>query len=163
MNNEDGFTLNSVAGRDPAQYPEQEAQAQPMRPTQWYGVFDGMGGEQCGEAVSRDVALTRACVSVGRSEDAHIFIESNLMSQYAPQGVFLFEAGAWSYVDLGSVNGTYVNGVLLTAQSGGQSARVPLHDGSVLDVDAAPCCWACACACTRARITPIAFRRAPRC
>ena len=85
----------------------------------------------------RDVALTRACVTVGRSEDAQIFIESNLMSRHGPQGAFLFEAGAWSYVDLGSVNGTYVDGVLLTAQSGGQSARVPLHDGSVLDVDAA--------------------------
>ena len=60
LNNEDSFTLNTVAGRDPAQYPEQEAQAQPTRHTQWYGVFDGMGGEQCGEAASRAAAATLA-------------------------------------------------------------------------------------------------------
>lgn len=60
LNNEDSFTLNTMAGRDPAQYPEQEAQAQPMRHTQWYGVFDGMGGEQCGEAASRAAAATLA-------------------------------------------------------------------------------------------------------
>lgn len=64
LNNEDSFTLNTVAGRDPAQYPEQEAQAQPMRHTQWYGVFDGMGGEQCGEAASR--AAAAALASRGR-------------------------------------------------------------------------------------------------
>ena len=91
---------------------------------------------QIGCELPYDVALTESRVTIGRGEDAMVKVASNLLSRHTLQGEFAYRDGGWTYQDLGSPNGTFVDGKLYWHQQGGDKVPVPLHDGSILDVDA---------------------------
>ena len=92
---------------------------------------------QIGSDMPYDVALNRARMTIGRGEDADIKINSNLLSRHALQGEIFWQEGHWCYRDLGSLNGTFVDGRLFWAQGGvGTLPAVPLQDGAILDIDA---------------------------
>ena len=92
---------------------------------------------QIGGDMPYDVPLSKQRVTIGRGEDADVVINSNLLSRHTLQGEFVWQDGHWCYRDLGSLNGTFVDGKLFWAQGGqGNLPQVPLQDGSILDIDA---------------------------
>lgn len=92
---------------------------------------------QIGGDLPYDVALDRPRMTIGRGDDADIKINSNLLSRHALQGELFWQEGHWCYRDLGSLNGTFVDGRLFWAQGGmGNLPAVPLQDGAILDIDA---------------------------
>lgn len=74
-----------------------------------------------GEGMGRDQAVGISCV-VGRDLGADFMVEDHLMSRRHLR-VFQ-EAGAWFVEDLGSTNGTRLNGTKV--------ARAPLRDGDAI-------------------------------
>lgn len=90
---------------------------------------------QLGDAKPYDVPLQKEYLTIGRGENVDIRIDSTLISRQAPQGVLSFDNGSWYYEDAGSVNGTFVNGILYWREHG-NLARVRLNDGDILDIDA---------------------------
>ena len=91
---------------------------------------------QIGSDMPYDVPLTSAEMTVGRGENADIRVDSNLLSRRALQGALTWQNGVWYYEDLDSPNGTVVDGVLCFTPESGRVGRVPLKDGSILDIDA---------------------------
>ena len=90
---------------------------------------------QLGNAKPYDVPLSKDRMTIGRGEHVDIDIESALISRQSPQGVLSFENGSWYYQDAGSVNGTFINGILYWRDHG-NLAKIMLNDGDVLDIDA---------------------------
>ena len=88
----------------------------------------GMPGLNSGEslAISIEPAAGSGAVTVGRSTENDVVIDDATLSRIhmrLEQG----EAGRWSALDLGSSNGTAVDGVAARGQP------VPLKDGSVIE------------------------------
>ena len=91
---------------------------------------------QVGSDKPYDIPLSAPQMTVGRAETADIHIDSNLLSRQTLQGEFVWDGIRWTYEDLGSPNGTFVDGQLAWSQEGRRCGRIALRDGSVLDIDA---------------------------
>ncbi len=77
-----------------------------------------------GPGIGRDHALGGAECVVGRDPTAHFTLDDAVASRRHVR--FVSEAGLWYAEDLGSTNGTLVNGK--------RAQRVRLHDGDVIRV-----------------------------
>lgn len=91
---------------------------------------------QIGSETPYDVALTAPRMTVGRGDGADIRLDSSLLSRHVLQGMFEWDGIRWTYEDLGSPNGTFVDGQLAWSRDGQRTGRMTLRDGSVLDIDA---------------------------
>jgi hypothetical protein len=91
----------------------------------------GMPGLNSGEslAISIEPAAGAQSVTVGRSTENDVVIDDATLSRVHMR-LERGEGGRWSAVDLGSSNGTTVDGVLARGQA------VPLKSGSVLEAGA---------------------------
>ena len=72
----------------------------------------------------REVTLDRSPLTMGRAPDNDIVLMHGFVS--AHHGQFERQGAVWHYTDLGSTNGTYVNGQ--------RQEHTPLHNGDVLRI-----------------------------
>lgn len=89
---------------------------------------------QIGSMQPYDVPLTAQQTTIGRTNASQIVIPSDLVSSV--QGRFTWDGAQWIYEDLGSANGTFVNGQLYWNADRSYSGPIPVGDGTILDIDA---------------------------
>lgn len=65
---------------------------------------------QIGNMMPFDVAMTGQRITLGRTAQNQVVVPSDLVS--SAQGAFTWTGSQWLYEDLGSANGTFINGVL---------------------------------------------------
>jgi ABC-type multidrug transport system ATPase subunit len=76
------------------------------------------------EGLEREVPLHQDVVTLGRGRDNDVVLPQPYVSTH--HGRLEFQHGIWTYSDLDSTNGTYINGQ--------RSRRARLHDGDVLRI-----------------------------
>jgi pSer/pThr/pTyr-binding forkhead associated (FHA) protein len=91
---------------------------------QWAGTLVVLEGKV---AAGMEYPITQTCVRIGRGPDVDLEIDDEEMS--SAHASISFEAGAFHLTDLGSTNGTLVNGSKVVTQelSHGDRIRVGGH------------------------------------
>jgi pSer/pThr/pTyr-binding forkhead associated (FHA) protein len=91
---------------------------------QWAGTLVVLEGKV---AAGTEYPITQACVRIGRGADVDLEIDDEEMS--SAHASISFEVGAFHLTDLGSTNGTWVNGSKVVTQklSHGDRIRIGGH------------------------------------
>lgn len=71
--------------------------------------------------------LTAARITLGRADDVDVRLEQDLVSKH--HAVFIRYVDAWKVADLGSTNGTYLNGLRVMP---GEASAAPLRHGDTV-------------------------------
>lgn len=103
----------------------------PARGRETIQARPGMPGLNAGEslAISVEPAAGARSITVGRSTENDVVIDDATLSRIHMR-LERGEGGRWAAIDLGSSNGTTVDGVLARGQA------VPLKNGSVIEAGA---------------------------
>ncbi|MGN0763389.1 MAG: ATP-binding cassette domain-containing protein [Aristaeellaceae bacterium] len=89
---------------------------------------------QIGNMMPFDVAMTGQRITLGRTAQNQVAVPSDLVSSV--HGAFTWTGSQWLYEDLGSANGTFINGQLFWQADRTPCPPVAVGDGTVLDIDA---------------------------